>query len=148
MLYKTLRPLATGLIKKQISKAVGDGIRKGLEALNDQLGMSDVTCASHMFLDLTCIRSVQVRDKMKNEEHDPEFSRTSVLKDHFSRKSKASSVSSPAPEKGKRSSGTFKIVPKRESMILPGIGYEKGWIKRQSEHEEKAKMGEGWKSAA
>ena len=37
-MYKTLRPLATGLIKKQISKAVGDGIRKGLEALNGQLG--------------------------------------------------------------------------------------------------------------
>lgn len=69
---------------------------------------------------------------MKNPEDDPEFSRTTVIKEHFSRKSKTSSAGSPSE---KRSSGTFKIValPKRDSMVLPDIGYEKGWVKRGGE---------------
>lgn len=37
VLYKVLRPLATGLIKKQICKAAEEGIREGLEKLDVQL---------------------------------------------------------------------------------------------------------------
>jgi Protein of unknown function (DUF4449)/Family of unknown function (DUF5923) len=37
LLYKTLKPLATGLVKKQIQKAVRDGITTGLEYLDGQL---------------------------------------------------------------------------------------------------------------
>ncbi|KAF8186734.1 hypothetical protein BJ912DRAFT_1032111 [Pholiota molesta] len=36
-LYKTLRPLATGLIKKQVGKAVRDALRTGLEYLDGEL---------------------------------------------------------------------------------------------------------------
>lgn len=36
-LYKTLKPLATGLVKKQIQKAIADGISTGLEYLDGQL---------------------------------------------------------------------------------------------------------------
>jgi hypothetical protein len=36
-LYKTLKPLATGLVKKQIQKAIQDGVRTGLEYLDGQL---------------------------------------------------------------------------------------------------------------
>lgn len=36
-LYKTLKPLATVLVKKQIQKAIQDGVRTGLEYLDGQL---------------------------------------------------------------------------------------------------------------
>jgi len=36
-LYKTLKPLATGLVKKQIQKAIEDGVRTGLEYVDGQL---------------------------------------------------------------------------------------------------------------
>lgn len=36
-LYKTLRPLATGLIKKQIEKVVGDGLRTFFEYMDGSL---------------------------------------------------------------------------------------------------------------
>lgn len=37
LLYKTLKPLATGLVKKQISKAISAAVRTGLEYLDEQL---------------------------------------------------------------------------------------------------------------
>ena len=37
LLYKTLRPLATGLIKKQIQKAAQDAIGTGFEYIDGQL---------------------------------------------------------------------------------------------------------------
>ena len=36
-LYKTLKPLATGLVKRQIKKAIEDGVRTGLEYVDGQL---------------------------------------------------------------------------------------------------------------
>jgi ribulose bisphosphate carboxylase small subunit len=37
LLYRTLKPLATGLVKRQIQKAIRDGVRTGLEYLDGQL---------------------------------------------------------------------------------------------------------------
>jgi len=37
LLYKTLKPLATGLVKKQIQKAIEDSVRTGLEYVDGQL---------------------------------------------------------------------------------------------------------------
>ena len=37
LLYKTLKPLATGLVKRQIQKAIEDGVRTGLEYVDGQL---------------------------------------------------------------------------------------------------------------
>lgn len=50
-------------------------------------------------------------------------------------------------KKDKRAS-QFRIVPKRNSMLLPEAGHEKGWIKKQAERDEAASTGEGWKSQA
>jgi hypothetical protein len=36
-LYKTIKPIATGLVKKQIQKAIEDGVRTGLEYVDGQL---------------------------------------------------------------------------------------------------------------
>lgn len=50
-------------------------------------------------------------------------------------------------KKGKHQS-QFRIVSKRDSMLLPEEGYEKGWIQKQAERDVAATQGEGWKSKA
>lgn len=60
-LYKTLRPLATGLIKRQIQKAIKDAITTGFEYIDGQL--------------------VGVRDRMEAAKISDTQSRTDVLKD-------------------------------------------------------------------
>lgn len=42
----------------------------------------------------------------------------------------------------------FRIVPKRDSMLLPDAGYKDGWIRKQGERDDAAVDGEGWKSKA
>ncbi|KAG9010125.1 hypothetical protein FRB94_004366 [Tulasnella sp. JGI-2019a] len=61
LLYKTLKPLATGLVKKQIAKAITDAIRTGLEYVDEQL--------------------VQVRDRMAEAQGNDQVSRKDVLRD-------------------------------------------------------------------
>ena len=47
----------------------------------------------------------------------------------------------------KRDSG-FRVVPKRESMLLPDQGHKRGWIRRQAEKDVEAAEGDGWRSEA
>lgn len=60
----------------------------------------------------------------------------------------ASSVSAKASSVKAKRASTFRIVPKKDSMLLPEQGYEKGWVRKQSELDEKATEGGGWKSKA
>lgn len=60
-LYNTLRPLATGLVKKQIQKALSDALKTGLEYVDGQL--------------------VVVRDRMNEAKESDETSRTQVLQE-------------------------------------------------------------------
>lgn len=60
-LYNTLRPLATGLVKKQIQKALQDAITTGLEYIDGQL--------------------VGVRDRMSEAKESDEGSRLKVLQE-------------------------------------------------------------------
>ena len=60
-LYKTLRPLATGLIKRQIQKAIKDTLITGFEYIDGQL--------------------VAVRDRMESAQATEDVSRTEILKD-------------------------------------------------------------------
>lgn len=120
LLYKTLMPLATGLVKRQIQKAIADGIHTGLEYLDGQL--------------------VAVRDRMKEAKTSSDISRTQALQDLFRRR-KEESI------KTTESKSQFKVVhTKRESII--GAETPAGWIHRVNEREEKATTGEGWKSEA
>jgi hypothetical protein len=59
--YKTLKGIATSVVKKQIQKAVGQGIRTGLEYLDGQL--------------------VTVRDRMEEAKTNEEMSRRQALQD-------------------------------------------------------------------
>ncbi len=58
------------------------------------------------------------------------------------------STSPATTAKSVKRNSTFKIVPKRESMLLPEVGHERGWIRKASEKDDMATEGEGWKSSA
>jgi hypothetical protein len=60
LLIKTFKPLFTGLVKKQISKAAQDAIRTGLEYVDGQL--------------------VAVRDRYAEARNDPDTSTTGAFK--------------------------------------------------------------------
>ena len=61
LLYKTLKPLATGLVKRQIQRAIADAIRTGMEYVDGQL--------------------VSVRDRMEEAKSSDEMNRTQVLQE-------------------------------------------------------------------
>ncbi|CCM06183.1 uncharacterized protein FIBRA_08425 [Fibroporia radiculosa] len=124
-LYKTLRPLATGLVKKQVQKAISDAVRTGLEYVDGQL--------------------VAVRDRMNEAKANPNMSQTQVLQELFQRKKEeAQSTKSRTEEK----SGQFKVVSKRDSAILANAGRPEGWANRIQERAEVATHGKDWRSEA
>ncbi|CAA7258482.1 unnamed protein product [Cyclocybe aegerita] len=121
-LYKTLRPLATGLIKKQIQKAIKDALRTGLEYVDGQL--------------------VAVRDRMDTAKVTEGQSRTEVLKDLFKKKNEEASL------KSAESRSQFKIVSDKRNSILSTAGNPAGWVNRTAEMEKKASQGGEWRSEA
>jgi hypothetical protein len=122
-LYKTLRPLATGLIKKQIEKAMKDALTTGFEYLDGQL--------------------VAVRDRMDAAKATDGETRTGVLKDLFQRKKQEVEV------KSAKSDSQFKIVAdKRDSLLPQEAGHPGGWANKTTEAEAKANVGSEWRSEA
>ncbi|KAG1723281.1 hypothetical protein EDB19DRAFT_1645363 [Suillus lakei] len=122
LFYKTVKPIATTVVKRHIQKAVGQAIRTGLEYLDGQL--------------------VTVRDRMEETKTNEEMSRRQVLQDLFKHKKDES-----ASIKTSESKSHFKVVHnKRSSMISEGN--PAGWVNRTTEREEKAKEGKEWRSEA
>jgi len=122
ILYNTLRPLATGLVKRQIQKALQDSIKTGLEYVDGQLA--------------------GVRDRMEEAKASDEKNRRQVLQELFQRKQEeAASVKS-------GTTAQFKVVSKRESVLLPEHGHPAGWINRQADRQEAASKGSEWRSEA
>ncbi|KAG8861957.1 hypothetical protein FRB96_002400 [Tulasnella sp. 330] len=124
LLYKTLKPLATGLVKKQIAKAITDAITTGLEYVDEQL--------------------VQVRDRMAEAQGNDQVSRKDVLRDMFERRKEQAA----AKKDEKTSDARFQVVAKRDSVIIPNAGHESGYINKQAEREAAASEGQGWHSKA
>ncbi|KAL6299451.1 hypothetical protein BKA93DRAFT_588333 [Sparassis latifolia] len=125
ILYKTLRPLATGLVKKQLQKAIADAVTTGLEYVDGQL--------------------VGVRDRMAEAKASEDKSRTQVLQEMFKRnKEEAQSVKSKTDDKNAH----FKIVSRRDSAIIPNAGHPSGWVNRAQEREDAAVKGDAWRSKA
>lgn len=125
LLYKTLRPLATGLVKKQVQRAIADAVRTALEYVDGQL--------------------VGVRDRMAEAKESDELSRTQVLQEMFQRKKdEAESVKGKKEERNAQ----FKVVGKRDSAIMPDKGHPGGWVNRTQERAEAAVRGEDWRSEA
>lgn len=125
-LYKTLRPLATVLIKRQIQKAVADAIKTGMEYVDGQL--------------------VSVRDRVDEASASSDSSRTDVLRAAFQRKKE--DAEEPVSVKGVDRKSQFKVVAKRDSAILPQLGHPSGWATKVQERAEAAGTGESWHSNA
>ena len=125
-LYKTLRPLATVLIKRQIQKAVADAIRTGMEYVDGQL--------------------VSVRERVEEARGSSDSSRTDVLRAAFHRKSE--DAEEPGSVKSVDRKSQFKVVAKRDSAILPQHGHASGWATKAQERAEAARTGENWHSDA
>ncbi|KAF8263795.1 hypothetical protein EI94DRAFT_1772841 [Lactarius quietus] len=125
-LYKTLRPLATVLIKRQIQKAVADAIKTGLEYVDGQL--------------------VSVRDRVDEARASSDSSRTDVLRAAFQRKKE--DTEEPVSVKGADRKSQFKVVAKRDSAILPQHGHSSGWATKAQERAEAAGTGKSWHSDA
>ncbi|KAG6890844.1 hypothetical protein C0992_012483 [Termitomyces sp. T32_za158] len=125
LLYKTLKPLATGLIKRQIQKAMQDAITTGLEYVDGQL--------------------VAVRDKMENAKEEGE-GRGQVLKDLFKSKKDERPSSMAASTTGSQSQ--FKVVADKRQSLLVKEGHPAGWVNRTQEKSHLATVGDDWRSDA
>jgi len=126
LLYSTLRPLASGLIKKQIQKAIEDAIRSGLSQLDQQL------------LDL--------KERMDAVEGTDGKTKMDAIKDTFtSKRSEGSESASKAETKGR-----FQLTSKRESKLIDWASPNSMVEKQGLLHDEASNTGDpsGWKSDA
>ena len=98
-------------------------------------------CAYIDFI-LTLHPLVATRDRMNDAQATGDKSRTEVLKEMFERKKDEASI------KTAKTDAQFKLVSKRDSVLIPDAGHESGWINKQADREAAAKTGEGWKSKA
>ncbi|KAK0472851.1 hypothetical protein IW261DRAFT_1506212 [Armillaria novae-zelandiae] len=113
-LYKTLKPLVMGIVKKQIEKVVGDAIQTGFEYVDGVL--------------------VSVRQ----EQQDNGKGKIDAIQEVFKkRKEEAKSVSS-------ASSSQFKVVANKRDSMLATQGNPSGWIHKTAEREQMVSQGEGW----
>jgi hypothetical protein len=125
ILYKTLRPLATALVKKQTQKAVADAITTCMEYVDGQL--------------------VAVRDRVKEARTSPDISTTDMLRSAFrGKEDDKESVGTRSVERKSQ----FKVVAKRDSAILAKHGHPSGWATKAQERTEAAASGESWHSDA
>ena len=138
LLYKTLKPLATGLVKRQIKRAIAGAITTGMEYIDGQL--------------------VSVRDRMEEAKSKDEMNRTQVLQEVSVG---ATSVAGTDPLSFKlfqrhkeehsvrtsESKSQFKLVSSKRSSVID-TGHPSGWVSRVSESEEKAGTGKDWRSEA
>ncbi|KAF9444701.1 hypothetical protein P691DRAFT_763168 [Macrolepiota fuliginosa MF-IS2] len=132
-LYKTIKPIATRLLKKQIQKVFKDVLTTGLEYLDGQL--------------------VSVRDRMESAKAEEGMSRTQVLRNLSQRKKDEASVKSPSALEREKSvkkpaqpHHQFKIVSHKRDSIIGVEGHPAGWVRRTDEKEEAVEQGEEWKS--
>lgn len=109
-LIKVLKPLATGIIKKQISKAAEQGIRDGLEDLDRQL--------------------VELRDRIERNKATDGKGVADAFKETFANNT---------DDDKKTSDGTFKLATSKRNSILPNLGHPDGWIQKVDERDTAAK---------
>lgn len=123
-LYKMLGPLATGLVKKQLQKAISGAVRTALEYVDGQL--------------------VGVRDQMAEAKESEDKGRRDVLRQQLQqRKQEANEAKGKKEERGAQ----FKVVTQPGDKIIPE-GHPDGWLNRTQERVETASKGHEWRSEA
>ncbi|RDX45619.1 hypothetical protein OH76DRAFT_1558936 [Lentinus brumalis] len=128
-LYKLLGPLATGLVKKQLQKAVGGAVRTMLEYVDGQLA--------------------GVRDQMNEAKASEDKGRRDVLRQQLQqRKEEAARAKAEAKAKKEERGAQFKVVTQPQDELLSGAGHPAGWVNRAGERQEAARKGEEWRSEA
>ncbi|ORX38560.1 hypothetical protein BD324DRAFT_578011 [Kockovaella imperatae] len=127
LLYKFIKGIATGVIKKAITVAVQSAIKSALEHADDQL--------------------VEVRNTMERAKRSDETTRTQALKDLYARKKQHAQD---AAERADQKTGTFKIVTDRDDMINPNMTHDpkKSSAQRMFKVEDMAASGDEWRSPA
>ncbi|KAI0666645.1 hypothetical protein C8Q78DRAFT_994733 [Trametes maxima] len=124
-LYKLFGPLATGLVKKQLQKALGQAVRTALEYVDGQL--------------------VAVRDQMAQARASEDKGRRDVLREQLqARRAEADRAKAKKEERGAQ----FKVVTSPGDELLPGAGHPAGWVNRTQERVEAASKGVEWRSEA
>ncbi|KXN84161.1 hypothetical protein AN958_00365 [Leucoagaricus sp. SymC.cos] len=121
--YKTVKPHAKGLAKRQIQKVIKDALTAGLEGMDGQL--------------------VVVRDRMESAKETEGRSRTDVLKNICLSANKKEEASIKRAEKPSQ----FKVVSNKRDSILtqaPPVG----WVTLTEKREENAVHGHEWRSEA
>lgn len=127
LLYKFVKTVATGTIKKAITVAVQAAIRAALKELDDQL--------------------VQVRNTADEAKRSDETTRREALSNMYARKKQ---TAQDAAAKADEKTGTFKIVMDRDSQLNPDLAHDstKSTAKRLFKVQDLANSGNGWRSPA
>ncbi|KAI5121398.1 hypothetical protein M0805_003170 [Coniferiporia weirii] len=128
LIYRILSIPLANLLKKRMSGAISDAVRRGLEYANGRL--------------------VEIRDRVSAAEGSEDSSKIQAIMDIWNNQKHEVSSTASMHRKSKRQ-GHFRLVTTSESMMLPERGYEKGWIRKQAERDAAAATdGEGWRSKA
>ncbi|KAF7324755.1 hypothetical protein MKEN_00517300 [Mycena kentingensis (nom. inval.)] len=150
LLYKTLKPLATRLIKKQVQKAVADAVKTGFEYLDGQLGRvrervgneSNGSVAEGRASNTSLGSKTNKKEGGKDDAAAP-VGRNSAATASVTNSIGSASVTSPS------GGSQFKVVARKERSLLPSDGHPTGWVNLVAEQEQQiVASGEEWRSDA
>ncbi|TXT08906.1 hypothetical protein VHUM_03034 [Vanrija humicola] len=129
LLYKFIKVVATGAIKKAIAKGIESGIRSALEYVDDEL--------------------VQIRNALDESKNDDEQTRTQAIKDLYKRKKVEAERAADSVDV-KTNGGEFHIVAKKEEERLPDLGNDPkhSIVQKIDAADKKAHSGKSWHSPA
>jgi hypothetical protein len=128
-LYKVVTPLAQGLIKKAVAKAIEQAIKTGLEYVDEQL--------------------VGVKRAMDEAKESDETTRAETLKNIFNqKKQKAEHNKEKAEQKAAERDSQFAVVTEKKDSVIPKVNPPHSTAQEAFSKERLAKEGENWKSPA
>lgn len=127
LLYKFIKGVATGVIKKAIQAAIHQAIKTGLEYLDDEL--------------------VEVRNRLDDaKKDDNEETRTSTLKNMYREKKQTAQEKA---QKADEKTGKFTVVLDPEDSVVKDLDEARAkhsWTKRAFNVSDAASAGDDWKS--
>ncbi|KIY52213.1 hypothetical protein FISHEDRAFT_35804 [Fistulina hepatica ATCC 64428] len=123
LLYKTLRPLATMLIKRQLQKVIRGAIETGLDYVDGQL--------------------VGVRNRLQEAKETEGARRRDVFADMFKRQEKDTASVNTSTK-----TSSFKVSTSKRDSLLPEHGHPSGVVNRTLERDELIEKGHEWRSEA